>query len=284
MEAELEATKSAPDAAGRRTLLDWPFPRFMMAGALASEFFAIGLFVGPTPANAVFVVPFLLPILVLCGLALWKRRPWMYLAGGITLVIFPTLILAFSTDSFTVPQLGLVFDAGMFLLLALFLGLPSGVWVFAHRKDGPPFMSARDGLRTRFGVVSVLVGGMLLGSALAGEAAHFNATAGAGVNAGSDLSPEAWLNVTAQNYLFVPSNVSVPLGKIVEVTVENKDSALHTFTYTVHGGTPEERTYTHNLLPSSTTTFTILLSQPGAVDFWCVPHRSTGMVGTLNVA
>jgi plastocyanin len=254
-----------------------------MTAALTAELLAITLFVGPSPANAVFVIPFLGPIVLLCSLALWKGRPWMYLAGGISLAIFPTLIISFSIDSMIIPQLGLPFAAAMFLLLALFLGLPTGVWVFAHRKSKSSPMSARAGLRTRYGIITVLVSGMLLGSMVAGEAAYLKATVGGGVSAGSDLTPQARVNITAENFAFVPANVSIPAGKLVELTVVNKDSTLHTFTYTVYAGSADEHTYSHDLLPSSTLKFTMLISTPGKVHFWCVPHQSMGMVGDFTV-
>jgi plastocyanin len=279
----LEASGQIVDPAGPRKVVDWPFSRVLIAAALAAEVIALTLFVGPSPSNATFVVPFLLPIVLLCGLALWKGRPWMYLGAGMSLAIFPVLVLAYSVDSFMVPQLGLVFAAGMFLLMALFIGLPTGIWVFVHRKATAPPMNARDGLRTRYGLLTVAVSGMLLGAALAGEAAHFNATSGGAASSGSDLTAQAWVNITAQNFLFVPSSVSIPAGQVVEITVENRDNTLHTFTYTVYKGTPVEKTYSHNLLPSSTTKFTMLISTPGVVHFWCVPHMSMGMVGDFQV-
>lgn len=259
--------------------MGWPFARFLLVAGFVAELIALALFVGPSPSNAVFVVPFLAPILILCGLAMWKGHAWMYLGAGISLAIFPILVLAFSVDSFVNPLLGPVFAAGMFLVLALFLGLPTGVWVFSHRKAPPTPMSAREGLRTRYGILTVLVGGIVLGAALAGEAAHLSATSGGGITSGADLAPQANVTVTAENFFFVPSNVSLPAGKVVEVTVVNKDNALHTLTYTVYKGTPDEKTYSHNLLPSSTTKFTMLVSTPGTVHFWCVPHEAMGMVG-----
>jgi len=42
-------------------------------------------------------------------------------------------------------------------------------------------------------------------------------------------------------------------------------------------------TYSHNLLPSSTTKFQMLISAPGTVHFWCIPHQSGGMVGDFHV-
>jgi plastocyanin len=281
-----EQAEGAAGAKANETkgLLEWPFSRFLMLAALVAELLAITFFVGPSPANAVFVVPFLGPILLLCGLALWKGRPWMYLGGGISLAIFPILIALFSVDSMVNPLLGIVFVAAMFLLLALFLGLPTGVWVFRHRKDASAPMTARRGLQSRYGLFTILVGGILLGAMAAGEAAYLQATSGGSVNSGSDMAPQANVTITAENFFFVPSNVSIPAGKIVEVTVVNKDNAFHTFTYTVYKGTPDEHTYSHNLLPSSTTRFSMLVSTAGTVHFWCVPHESMGMVGDFAVA
>ncbi len=282
--AEGGSEKSGQDGATKgRGILAWPFARLLIAGAFAAELVAITLFVAPSPANATFVVPFLGPVVVLCALALWKGRRWMFLGAGITLAIFPMLVLAFSVDSFVVPQLGIVFAAGMFLLMALFIGLPTGIWVFVYRKSGTPPMTAREGLKTRYGLFNILVVGILLGAALAGEAAYINATSGGATNGGSDLEAEAWVNITTENFLFVPTNVSIPAGKIVEVTVTNKDSALHTFTYKVGAGTASEKTYTHNLLPSSTTKFSLLISTAATVHFWCIPHEAMGMVGDFHV-
>jgi plastocyanin len=274
-------TESAEKSGG---ILAWPFSKFLIAGAFGAELVAISLFVGPSPANATFVIPFLGPVVILCALALWKGRPWMFLGAGISLAIFPMLVLAFSIDSFVVPQLGIVFAAGMFLLIALVVGLPTGIWVFAHRKSSTPPMTAREGLKTRYGVFNILAVGILLGAALAGEAAYINATSGGATNGGSDLQAEAWVNVTTENFLFVPANLTIPVGKIVEITVTNKDSALHTFTYKVDAGTASEKTYSHNLLPSSTTKFSMLISAAGTVHFWCIPHEAMGMAGDFHVS
>jgi plastocyanin len=170
----------------------------------------------------------------------------------------------------------------MLLLLGVFLGLPAGVWVFRHRKGPPGSVSARDGLRTRYGIFTVLVSGILLGAGIAAEAAYLGATS-SGASSGADLTPQANVTVAAENFFFVPATLTIPSDRLVEVTVINKDNARHTFTYTVYKGRADERTYNHELLPLTTTKFTMLVLAPGSVHFWCIPHEAMGMVGDFTV-
>ena len=59
----------------------------------------------------------------------------------------------------------------------------------------------------------------------------------------------------------------------------NKDSTLHTFTYDLGG-----QTYSHDLLPGTTTKFLVFFDAAGSVPFWCIPHRAMGMTGTITVS
>ena len=146
----------------------------------------------------------------------------------------------------------------------------------------PPTQSAREGLRTRHGLVTLLIGGLVLGAILTSAAAYLVATSGV-ANLGADFDPEFNVTVTAENYMFTPKTVPIPAGKVVQVTVVNKDSDFHTFTYTLNKGTPQEKSYSHNLLPSSTVKFTTVISAPGTVHFWCQPHDTSGMNGDFIV-
>jgi len=264
-------------SATRTGILDWPYERAVMLAGFVAYLLAVASFSGGNPASLAFIVPFLIPVIILCPLAIAKGKPWMYLGGAISLLLLPVLAAAFGIDSFVQPQLGPVFIASQLLLLSVLFGVPTGIAVFRRRRDPPAPMSLRAGLRTRPGLVALLLTGILLGAAITGEAAYLYATSGT-VSSGADLTPEAYANVTTENFQFVPNNVSIPAGKLVEVTVVNKDTMLHTFTYT-NGAT----TYSHNLLPSSTTKFQMLISAPGTVHFWCIPHQSGGMVGDFHV-
>lgn len=255
-------------------LLGWPYSKALMAGALVTHMLSIVLLSGLSLANMIFALPIAAPALILSALAITKGKPGYYLGAAITLLLLPLLFLAYSPQYLAVPQFGPLFAGAVLALLSIVLGLPSGLWVWRHRAGDPPPLSLRDGLRTRGGVVTVLVAGLCLGAATAGQAAWLNAPS----SVGADFEPTVQVTITEENYLFVPDEVSFPAGELVEITLDNKDPDYHTFTYTVAG-----KTYNHDLLPSTTSKILVLIADPGDYDFWCIPHTDFGMHGTFHV-
>lgn len=283
-----EGTEKTAAPAGRGVgdrprggLLEWPYPKFLLLAAFIAQVLSILVFSNASLILLGFILPIFLPALILCPLALSKGRPWMFLGAGVTLAVLPVLVVAFGPDTLVRPALGPPFVASMLLMLSLTLGLPAGVAGFRGAKSSVASLTARQGLRTRAGLLAVAVGGLFVGAILAGEAAYLGATSTTPSN-NADLAAEVNVTITAENFAFVPTNVTLPSGRLVEVTVVNRDNQLHTFTYTVDAGTSSAHTYSPDLLPSSTLKFTTFFRAPRTVHFWCVPH-APGMSGDFTV-
>ena len=279
---EATSESTAPvDAKGtsgaKQGMLDRPFLDMVLVDAALLLIVAMVVFSGGNPAGLLLYLPIALPGIIGAFLAMRNHKPWAYLLTTIGLLLMPLLLMAYQPQSAVDPARGPEFVATLLLLLSAALGVPAAIAGYRRAKKGAAQLSARDGLRTRWGIASVLVTGLMFGAMLAGIGAWANATAHAGSS--SDLTPEATVSLAAENFLFSPPTIQVPLGQLVEVTVVNKDPAYHTFTYTTGG-----KTYSHDLLPSSTTKFMVFFTTAGDIRYWCIPHEAMGMVGTMQVA
>jgi plastocyanin len=99
-----------------------------------------------------------------------------------------------------------------------------------------------------------------------------------------------------EGHRFSPSTLEVAVGE--EITFENDGSESHTVTaveeslpegadYFASGGasTEEEaRNAVEDGLISNGDTFTLTLNEPGTYRYFCIPHESQGMTGTIVVS
>lgn len=263
-------------AAGRRGLLAWPYSKALMTAALLTHAVALVMISGFGIGNIIFALPIAAPAFILCALAITKGKPGFYLGAAITLLLFPLLFLAFVPQYLAVPQFGPLFAGAVLAVLSVFFGLPAGLWVWRHRGEDLPALSLRDGVRTRHGVLTVLVAGLFLGAAAAGQAAWLNALSSTPV--GADFEATVQVTISAEAYFFHPNEASFPAGQVVEITLVNNDPDYHTFTYAVG-----EKTYSHDMLPSTTSKVLLVITDAGDYRFWCIPHEFMGMEGVLHV-
>jgi plastocyanin len=226
----------------------------------------------------VFVGPFLIPAVVCTALLVWRPNQWFYLAAGIASGYLFILFLPFVITGLSNPANPYEFAGNSLGLVALFWALPAGVIGFWRTRKKLPLPDARSGWRTPQGIYALAVVFVAVGAILTSAIAYGHAV-GTSTGGGFDFEPSRSVNVTTQNFAFSPMTFSVPVRTIVSIVVTNKDPALHTFTYGVNG-----KSYGHDLLPGTTTRFLVFFDTAGRVDFWCVPHRSMGMTGSITVA
>lgn len=268
---------SASATAPRKGMLDRPLLDMLLVDAMLLLILSLVVFSGGNLAGLVLYLPIAIPGILGPLLVLWRGKGWAYLLSAIGLLLLPLLLLSYSPGSVADPLRGPEFVASAMMVLSAALGVPAGIAGFRGAKRGAAKVSARDGLRTRWGIAAVLVTGLLFGAMLGSTGAWMVAISSAGTS--SDIAPEATVTLAAENYLFAPTNITVPAGKVTEIVVVNKDTAYHTFTYTLNG-----TTYSHAVLGSSTTKFLVFFAAPASVRFWCIPHESMGMTGTMNIA
>jgi len=263
---------------GRGPSTAWTFNRLLLV--LAFLVVPIALFVagGFSVLLFVFVGPYLIPSVLFTVLLVWKPRPWLYLVTGIAISYLFILFLPFILPDLVNPANAYAFSGDVLGLMAVFWALPAGVLGFLRGRKGKPEPDARAGWRTREGLYAIAVASIAVGAILASALAYTHAT-GLPSGGGFDFEPSQTVSVTAQDFLFHPASFNVSVRTVVAIVVVNKDSALHTFTYEVGG-----RTYSHELLPGTSTRFLVFFDAVGSVPYWCIPHRSTGMTGTISAS
>ena len=259
---------------GRR----WTFNTFMIVVGFVTLVFALLVAFGFSPAAFVVAGPFLIPSIVLTGLHLRRPRSWTYLAAGIANAYLFVLYLPFIVAGFANPAIWTGFISSFLAIPVLTWNLSAGVLGFLHVRKGLPELGVADGLRSPQGLFVIAVAALCLGAGIASGIAY-NRAASNPQGGGFDFAPEAWVNLTTENTAFSPAQITVRVNTITQISVTNKDTMLHTFTYTSNG-----TTYSHDLLPSATTSFLVLFHWTGPIQFWCVPHRDLGMVGTITVS
>lgn len=84
------------------------------------------------------------------------------------------------------------------------------------------------------------------------------------------------ISVTGQNYSFTPKEITVSKGSLVKINFTAKDSS-HTFTL------PDFDIDTGLVSPGSSRSVQFVASKAGTFQFYCIPHKSMGMTGTLKV-
>lgn len=234
------------------------------------EWIAIAIFFGP-------------PTVALAALVI-RPRPWLELTTAI-LVAYPAVLSLLLFGGFAAlvdPLKGADHRDAVLNLMSILFAAPAGALAFARARRGVPDAGVVAGLRQPFGLATLAVGGLLLGTLLTGMLV---ADAASESRSGSyDFTPPASVAVTLAGSEFVPAQVAVAPGVLTEIVVENRDTAFHTLTYEKDG-----TRYDHDVPGSGSARFLVLFEDVGAVEFWCVPHAQAtpdgheGMVGAFVV-
>ena len=271
----MEATE--PEMA-RKARGPWTFNRLLLTMAFFDLVLALLVSGGFSPAAFLVYGAFLIPGLVFIALLTWRPNPWFYLATGIAVSYLFILFLPFIIGGLANPASPYEFSGDVLGLVAVFWALPAGVLGFLQGRRGTAQLDARSGWRTRQGLYALGVASVAVGAILA-SAIAYNHAAGTQTGGGFDFQPSVTVNVTAQNFAFNPATFAVSVQTITAIAVTNRDGVLHTFTYELNG-----QTYSHDLLPGTTTKFLVFFDVAGSIPFWCIPHRSMGMTGTMTVS
>ena len=203
------------------------------------------------------IIPPLILFALLYGVGAWLTRRGGR-AGTIMLTVVSVLFLA-SNAPFIVPALSVPASTVDFVMTGLLVVLAFSNLVSAIAALRSSSTGVRAGLAGRATVALML---LVLAVAVVGRVAYDSPPAQSGD-----------IEIAAQDFEFSTDVIEADGGE-VSVFIDNKDSALHTFTV--------EDLDVDVAVPGGSTARVTFDAPPGSYEFICIPHESD-MKGTLEV-
>jgi plastocyanin len=219
----------------------------------------IGMVAGLLVLTAIVgeVIPPLIVFALLYGVGVWLTRRGGR-AGTIMLTILSILFLA-SNAPFIIPALAVPASTVDFVMSGVLVVLALSNLVAAIASLRRNRTTARVGLVGRATIALIL---LVVAVAVVGRVTYDSPPAQTGD-----------IQIAAQDFEF-STNVIEADGGEVSVFIDNKDSALHTFTV--------EELDVDVAVPGGSTARVTFDASAGSYEFICVPHESD-MKGTLEV-
>jgi len=203
------------------------------------------------------VIPPLIVFAVLYGVGVWLTRRGGR-GGTIMLAVLSVLFLA-SNAPFIVPSLSVPASTVDFVMTGLLVVLALSNLVSAIAASRTSSTGARAGLAGRATVALML---LVVAVAVIGRLTYDSPPAQSGD-----------VEIAAQDFEFSTDIIEANGGE-VSVFIDNKDSALHTFTV--------EDLDVDVAIPGGSTARVTFDATAGSYEFICIPHESD-MKGTLEV-
>jgi plastocyanin len=282
--AEMSETMEAPEGGPPqgRSVAMW-----ILTGALVLQtliFLAVFiqfLFPPETIDPFLFIIMALLvAFVVFTALAIWRPRPWVYLTGGITLLVFFVLNAQF-TLALLLEPVGAPEElpwAGVLIDIIAPVGFVAGIVAFRQARRGrwAPAWQARRAELLGAGFLGLLVG--IFYVSFVGSVA-LSESGGAGVrNAIQEAPTQEALVLEAEDVEWSTNSLEAETG-VIPIHLINRDAFPHTFDADVNG-----RHLSYPVAPGSTTTVLLEVKSPGSISYWCaIPGHRDGMEGTLTV-
>ncbi len=265
---------------GSSTAGGWTLDRVLVIAGFVAMVSAVAILGSGDPSLVGPILILLFPGIVATGLLLWKARRGFYLFGGLANSLLAITAVPFGLfGALANPLLGPIYDAVVLATLSLLLALPAGVLGFLRGRPGFREQPLDEGIRSRQGLAVVALVALSVGAMAAGTLAYQNLNAPVpSPGPAYDMMRFANVSMSTSNSRFSPSAFNVTACVVTRITILNEDDTLHTFTYTNNG-----TSYSHDLVPGSTTRFFVLFSGPGTVPFRSVSAQDAGMNGTITV-
>ena len=203
------------------------------------------------------IIPPLIVIALLYGVGVWLTRR-RGRAGTIMLAIVSLLFLALNAP-FIVPALSVPASTVDFVMTGLLVVLALSNLVSATGASRGTSTGARAGLVGRATLALML---LVVVAAVVGRVTYDSPPAQTGD-----------IEIAAQDFEFSTDVIEADGGE-VSVFIDNKDSALHTFTV--------EELDVDVAIPGGSTARVTFDATAGSYEFICIPHESD-MKGTLEV-
>lgn len=208
-----------------------------------------------------------LPGVVFSIVLIFFVRPWVYLTAGLLNAVLPLMVLLLFGEITSLGNVvgGTSYQGLLLLVTALAFSLVGGIGGFVRERKGRQ-TQLREALRTREGIgialaVAVVLG-MFTASGLAISGAKTLAAGGS-----YDVVPDETLQLVMKDHAFNPKELRVAAGNLVEIQIDNQDSATHTFTYEANG-----KTFNQQVMGMSQSRVLVRFDAPQTVAIWCIPH------------
>ena len=203
------------------------------------------------------VIPPLIVFAVLYGVGVWLTRRGGR-GGTIMLAVLSVLFLALNAP-FIVPSMSVPASTVDFVMTGFLVVLALSNLVSAIAASRTSSTGARAGLAGRATVALLL---LVVAVAVIGRLTYDSPPAQSGD-----------IEIAAQDFEFSTNTIEANGGE-VSVFIDNKDSALHTFTV--------EELDVDVAIPGGSTARVTFDATAGSYEFICIPHESD-MKGTLEV-
>lgn len=92
----------------------------------------------------------------------------------------------------------------------------------------------------------------------------------------ADVSGQSSTKMSAQNFFFTPSTLAGTAGQKLTITLDNQGPVPHNFSI-------DDQNISVTLQPGEQQDIQVAFPQSGSVQFYCQFHKSSGMVGQLQV-
>lgn len=233
------------------------------------------LSIGFIPPLVIFAVV----LVAIATLALARPRPWVFMTGGILLLVFVAMNFPFIVDGLFHPVGSRHAWTDIIAIVVGIAGGIAGFAAFAEQRRGQRIVRT---LRAPIGeLLTILLVGVLVGTSYVSRAGFsaLEGTPGLGVANGVTSAPtQVPDTLEAIGSTFVQKTLLLSTGAGT-IYVVNGDAGPHTFDIDLNG---QHLSYP---VPAHSTTGVVLdLAAAGSYTFWCaIPgHRAT-MEGTLEV-
>jgi len=276
----MEVREGGPS--GGRSVAMWLLTGALMLQTLIFVAVLIQFLLPPEAVDPFFIMimTLLVAFAVFTALAIWRPKPWVYLAGGITLLVFLVLNAAF-TLALLLEPVGAPEElpwAGVLTDIIAPVGFVAGIVAFRQTRRGrwAPAWQGRRAELLGAGFVGLLVG--IFYVSFAGSVA-LSESGGTGVrNAIQEAPTQEALVLEAEDVAWSTNNLGAETG-VIPIHLINRDDFPHTFDADVNG-----RHLSYPVAPGSATTVLLEVRSPGSIAFWCaIPGHRDGMEGTLSV-
>lgn len=234
------------------------------------------LSIGFIPPLVIFAVV----LVAIATLALARPRPWVFMTGGILLLVFVAMNFPFIVDGLLHPVGSRHAWTDIIAIVVGIAGAIAGFAAFVELRRGRPMVRV---LRAPIGeLLTILLVGVLVGTSYVSRAGFtaMEGTPGLGVANGVPKAPtQAPVELDATGSTFTQKTLQLSTGPGT-IYVVNADAGPHTFDIDLNG---QHLSYP---VPAHSTTGVVLdLAAAGSYPFWCaIPgHRAT-MEGTLGVS
>jgi plastocyanin len=131
--------------------------------------------------------------------------------------------------------------------------------------------------RRVWAIGALVLATLFIATACSSSSSGTTSTSSSQSAAPTDVSGKSSTTMSAQNFFFTPASLDGTAGQKLTITLTNQGDVPHNFSIS-------DQNISVTLEPGQQKDIQVAFPQSGSVQFFCVFHQSSGMVGTLEVA